>query len=399
MLSSPPTEAPAAEFVCDCGELSRPACKGLPFYKVHKGKRYCVLHYPSKEKSDAFAEALKKKLDAEDFDFREVWFPTAVNFSNFTWTKPANVVRATFSEEADFFGATFSARVTFVYAMFSAMANFDKATFSGPTYFVAMTFSKEVSFRLAHFKDEVRFIAEEERKVFGDKSFLSLHYARVDHPDRFSFDTLRLRPHWFVNVDAREFEFIDVNWDWQRTTIRREMKFLDQVVVSSPYSLLSIACRNLAVNAEDNHRYEEASRFRYMAMDARRVEKWRGFALWRLGWWYWLASGYGERVLRAFVILIAVWWIFAFIFYRAECTNGSLLGKEVCVEWEKKEGAPSPRESFPRSLAYTLDVMTLQKPEPRPASPAAHMLVTLCTILGPVQGALLALAIRRKFMR
>jgi uncharacterized protein (DUF433 family) len=42
--------------------------------------------------------------------------------------------------------------------------------------------------------------------------------------------------------------------------------------------------------------------------------------------------------------------------------------------------------------------MTFQKPEPRPATPAAQTVVLLETILGPVQAALLALAIRRKFM-
>ena len=43
--------------------------------------------------------------------------------------------------------------------------------------------------------------------------------------------------------------------------------------------------------------------------------------------------------------------------------------------------------------------MTLQKPEPLPANKRAKTLVLLETVLGPVQAALLALAIRRKFMR
>jgi hypothetical protein len=41
----------------------------------------------------------------------------------------------------------------------------------------------------------------------------------------------------------------------------------------------------------------------------------------------------------------------------------------------------------------------VQKPEPKPLTGAAQTLVLLETILGPVQTALLALAIRRKFMR
>jgi hypothetical protein len=43
--------------------------------------------------------------------------------------------------------------------------------------------------------------------------------------------------------------------------------------------------------------------------------------------------------------------------------------------------------------------MTFQKPEPRPTTTAAQALALFETILGPVQAALLALAIRRKFMR
>jgi hypothetical protein len=52
-----------------------------------------------------------------------------------------------------------------------------------------------------------------------------------------------------------------------------------------------------------------------------------------------------------------------------------------------------------RALTYSLAVMSLQKPEPKPLTGTAQTLVLLETILGPVQAAFLALAIRRKFMR
>src|SRR2546421_11338460 len=109
MSSSPPTEAPAAvAFVCDCGQFFRSACKGLSFYKAHEGQRYCVLHYPSKDKSAAFNEALKRKLDAQDFDFRGVWFSDGVNFFEFTFTTPVDFSYAKFGAEAIFATATFS---------------------------------------------------------------------------------------------------------------------------------------------------------------------------------------------------------------------------------------------------------------------------------------------------
>ena len=43
--------------------------------------------------------------------------------------------------------------------------------------------------------------------------------------------------------------------------------------------------------------------------------------------------------------------------------------------------------------------MSWQRPEPKPLTSMGQTLVTLETILGPLQAARLALAIRRKFMR
>ena len=510
MSSSPTTKTPAATvFLCDCERWMRSVCEGLPFYKKHEGKRYCVLHYPGKDKVSAFDEALKRKLDAQDFDFRGVWFPDKVNFSKFTFTTPANFNSATFSAEANFYSATFSATARFNSATFSAEANFfsamfsavadftsatfsaeanfysatfsaearftsatfsaearftsatfsaeanffsamfsavadftsatfsakarfnyatfsavadffsamfsavayftsatfsaearfTSATFSAEAYFTSATFSAKADFFSVTFKDYVRFAGGKKEIGFLDDSSLNLQFAKIEKPDRLSFHTISLRPHWFVNVDARKFEFINVDWSWRDTSIKQEIKSIGEEDVLSRHRLLAIACRNLAVNAEENHRYEEASRFRYMAMEARRLERWRGFAFWTLGWWYWLASGYGERVWRAFVVLIGVWLVAAALYTRVGFARW-----EPRVSTEQ-EAAEARRDEVgeplrvPRALTYSLGVMTLQKPEPRPATNAAQTLVMLETILGPVQAALLALAIRRKFMR
>src|SRR5207302_5277096 len=97
-----------------------------------------------------------------------------------------------------------------------------------------------------------------------------------------------LRPNWFVNVNSREFQFVAVNWE--RRAVREEVAALKSRRISAWYPVLETAYRNLAENAETNHRYEEASAFRYMAMESRRLEHWHGLVPWRLSWWYWLAS-------------------------------------------------------------------------------------------------------------
>jgi hypothetical protein len=437
MSSSLSTEAHAvAPFVCGSAAWMHTACKEL---KEYEGTGYCVLHYPNKDKVTAFNKALKIKRDAQDFDFSGVWFPDEVNFSHSKFTTAASFHSATFSAKADFSSATFTEVAVFLSAIFRAVADFGSATFGAEAYFRSVkfnaetyfsaakfgaevyfnhavfkaladfgsvTFMKRASFSYAVFYDYVRFAGgrdifagNEDNKVFGDNASLSLHLVKIEKPDRLSFHTLRLRPHWFVNVNARRFEFINVDWNWQGISIKQEINNINGEDAASKYRLLAIACQNLAVNTEDNNRYEEASRFRYMAMDARRLERWRGFAFWTLGWWYWLASGYGERVWRAFVVLIGIWLIAAALYTRVGF-----------VRWEprvstQQEAAEARRDEvgeplgWRRALTYSLGVMALQKPEPRPATNAAQTFVMLETILGPVQAALLALAIRRKFMR
>jgi hypothetical protein len=278
-----PAPEPIAEplFVCECKEeWMRSACEGKPFYKEHEGKRYCVLHYPGKEKAADFDIAFRKKLEAKNFNFRGVWFPEAVNFNGFE-----------FSGAANFFSVTF--------------------------------------------KDQVRFSGNHS---FGDQSALDLQLARIEKPERLSFHTVTLRP------------------------------------------------------------YEEASTFRYWAMDLARHHKWAGLVFWKTDWLhvlYWTVSGYGERILRAFGCLLGVLIIFALLYTQVGFTQSANANAASTTSVDNV-GHPL---ALSRAITYSLGVMRLQRPEPRPLTSWVHALVTLEMILGPVQAALLGLAIRRKFMR
>jgi len=357
---------PESAFVCDCEAWMRSACEGEPFYREHEGKRYCVLHFSGKEKSADFEKALQRKLENKDFNFRGVWFPDRLLFSNFgfdvadfrsatfsaaadfrhskfgeaifvnatfsgrvsfnsailgklgklaifgdavfgaeadfysaVFGAEANFYRATFSQRANFRKSTFfrsanfgkvifSAPADFSDATFSAAADFKSATFSGNADFINCTLSGKTVFSDATFRDYVRFAGKESKPVFSGTSLLDIQFARIEKPDHLSFHTLSLRPHWFVNVDARKFEFINVKWN---LNVIQEIKDLNSGgyrLAASAHTLLAVACRHIAVNAEENHRYEEALSFRYMAIDSRRLqllEKMRGnlfVAHWRV---------------------------------------------------------------------------------------------------------------------
>lgn len=575
---------PQSTFICECEMLMRSACEGLPFYQASAGKRYCVLHFPDKDKSEAFRETLKRKLDAKDFNFVGVWFPNYLSFSKFQFTDEANFNYATFNENVDFSNTIFYAGARFAVATFSKGANFNdatfkgeaqfnnahfrseetnfksaiflekssfySATFNGDTYFTQAKFKKDINFQAATFMtvaifyhaefdgraelsltkfngqahffsatfkgltnfgsatfdgqveftettfvestsfgrtafkaeahffntifiaeasfryatffketifanvmfnvignfsyatfvDYVRFYSDKDKQLFGDILSLDFQHTRIEKPDHVSFHTLTLLPHWFVNVDARKFDFTNVDW---RSSIGQEIQNLKDKHVSSPYRLLAIAYRQLAVNAEENHRYEEASMFRYWAMDVQRWETLRGSTFWmriwralrrtvtrlsrslgrdwgvqgrtwirskrfwrqyweRLGllhWLYWVASGYGEKVTKAFMVLVGIWLAFALLYTQVGFIRSvpKVTGESLVVTERRDEVGEPLRLS--RALTYSLGVMTLQKPEPRPATIWAERLIIFESVFGPLQAALLALAIRRKFMR
>ncbi len=78
---------------CIWDEPTRTVCADEPFYREHKGKRYCVLHFPDKDKIGELEEALQRKIKNDDFDFRGVWFPddlcvteTPHDFDTGQWT-------------------------------------------------------------------------------------------------------------------------------------------------------------------------------------------------------------------------------------------------------------------------------------------------------------------------
>ncbi|HZT59263.1 MAG TPA: pentapeptide repeat-containing protein [Pyrinomonadaceae bacterium] len=347
------------------------------------------------------ADFNKARFNAEAFfsgaafdakaDISAVAYFTSVMFSEKAYFKDT-----TFSAEAYFVSAAFNMGADFINTTFNMAANFRDVVFGASVDFSSTIFRERVNFQSANFKDRIIFAGDDNRSVFSGRASLDLQFPRIEKPDLVSFRSLSLRPHWLVNTDPRKFDF---NVDWRWSSINEEIQGLKHKGISQPNRLLAIACRNLAVNAEENHRYYEASKFRYMAMEAGRLEKWRGFAFLTLGWWYWLASGYSERAGRAFLVLLGILVLFAVLYLGLGFPNWETktTTEKAAVETQSKE--PGTWSQLSSALTYSLGVMTLQKPEPRPATNAAQSLVMLETILGPVQAALLALAIRRKFMR
>lgn len=303
---------------------------------------------------------------------------------------------------ADFSEVTFHAPVDFTLTRFgNEVAEWEKKKLEDCKIRIeTMDEPTVVQFDGATFKDGLTF---KHNQIHQDKVLLSFEDAFFEKPDRVRFVSVSMPPHSFMNIDPREFNLIDTRWGFidKRTALTKARDALKKFGRSPADPILELAYRQLAVNEEENNRYEQASDLRYLAMEVARSRRWRRCDWLRLSWWYWLLSGYGERVRRAFGVRLCIWFLFALIYWKAADESwwqpkqpGALLSAKSQVTME----TPIKFTAID-ALLYSAGVMALQKPEPTPANKRAKLLVLVETIFGPFQTALLALAIRRKFMR
>ena len=134
-------------------------------------------------------------------------------------------------------------------------------------------------------------------------------------------------------------------------------------------------------------------------MELHRRQKKLGGLLWRREWWHWFASGYSERLVRSVAVLVAIWLLFALLYTQVSFVRWEPKIDDLAQARAGRAGSWVEPLNLAEALGYSAAVMTLQKPEPRPASLTAKNLVLLESILRPGQAALLALAVRRRFMR
>jgi uncharacterized protein YjbI with pentapeptide repeats len=438
----------AEGFTCDVDKEYRSACEGLDFYYEHEGKRYCVLHFPGEKNKEDLLKAKKRKLDRKDYDFGGTVFPegtadferfefdTETYFTDATFIGGAQFRRATFRSErtnfdgaqfsggsldfaraelggertsfagaqfsgrwTSFAGAQFSGELTYFYgAQFSGgYTDFSRALFRSPeTDFQEATFVKEVDFAGATFSEKVAFWGSKANPVFGYGAWAWFNNTRIEKPEQFTFNTVLLHPCWFINADVRKVDFTDVAWygmpGGPEGTLNGEIDALkkrggdalEKRGVGSPYTLLAQTCRRLSANAEENREYPLANEFHYWSLDTLRKENWRRFGLIRT--MYWALSGYGVRAARAFWALVVIWAAFATFYVFVDPIEFKHFGQGLGYLWQ--------------TAVYSLLALTRLNPEPRPDEPGLfQFLVGLEGILGPLQIALLALAIRRKVMR
>lgn len=373
--------------------------------------------------------------------FRETLFSDVAWFDDVIFNEKVDFTCADFSSVAEFNKSTFNNEVYFTSVSFLSQAKFLFSTFSNFAYFTSTNFDKNVFFNFSKFTDEakiyfiqtlfneaVSFVKADingylhfeggEREVMkegvvknegitncfdSEESSLDLEHARIANAEKISFHLIRLQPSWFINIDCRKINFTASKWKQvgnRNISTDSELQVLKDKGISSPNAnkLLTKTCLQLADNHEENKSFSKASIFRQIANESKRLEDNNGLKIWSLHWWYWLSSFYGEKPLWAGIVLFLILTIFA---------GGMMIGKfQVCpidkpVTISLQQNLCEERSLYlGEAISQSLATAIFQTNDYRkPISGWGETWMILEKVLAPLQAALLALAIRRKFMR
>lgn len=396
-------------------EVQKEVCQNLAADYEYEGQYYCVLHYPNnqKHKTTNFKSILQARLEEQKSNFEYVYFSDRVYLSQVKFKNEANFLGCVFLQDADFIDLTFNEQAIFRDTIFTQDAWFAHLTFVKSAYFSNAVFesNSEFLFQDTYIGEKIYFtnaifradaIFDNINSFEGKDIRLHLDDVRAEKSDRISFKNTRLYPNWFVNVNSREFTFHNIDWehsDETTTAVKAEIKILqDCGIYPRRNRLLTLACRQLADNYEENNHFEQASIFRQMANESKRLEEYKGFKFWSLHWWYWLSSFYGERWKRALFILVMILTAFAVGYTQS---TFYICPPDIPILQSSQQNLCKTRYLNPsEALRQSLASATFQNVEYRkPITERSETLILLEKIFAPLQGALLALAIRRKFMR
>ncbi len=316
----------------------------------------------------------------------------------------------------DFSGTTFENTANFKKSEFWNFTNFSKACFRQTADFRGTVVNNSLNFDEAKFETFSRFSSKNNNHKSWNKDGLDFSNVEVEKPERIFFQTVYLKPDSFVNTDIRKFDFTDIKWkvksfafDWARfkdfawwSDEARERK--------TSYKNLEKVYRRFTIFAEENNDYQSASDFRYASFDIQRITPWYGRLPVTLLWWYKWTSRYGENWLWCLILLVALVFAgFPYIYTKLNfktCAKERPIYTSIAICESKNEEikqnctCSDERIDFGDAIIQSLTTATLQNVEYRkPMTWRGELWIILEKIFAPLQAALLALAIRRKFMR
>jgi hypothetical protein len=389
-----------------------------------------------------FSRARFSCQGATVFSRTEFYGRGGVNFSRTHFSSP---------EKTSFAGTKFlgEGRVSFSQARFSGQGRmlFNKTEFSanggiffngaqffceGGTDFIDTHFSSKrgCSFSKAHFSGMGNLL-------FSGRTFWTVKPAdfrniTVENPDKTTFDGVNLNHVRFLGTDLKDIKFNEIWWtnreygknrpkkrnmvfdetfqtgtfyqglEWARSngiigtekakriSIRlKKLHFMGSGTEGYHYDVYRLY-NQLRLNYEKTGRYHEAGDFFIGEMEMRRRGNFEKPFIRILLHFYQLFSFYGERPLKAFGWLFALWLVFGFIF------------KGMGIEYHTQEPISFLKDVC-NGLMISLDVLALRKIQPLydllKTEPIVPFIKAVEAIFGALFLSLFVLAMNRKFRR
>ena len=345
--------------------------------------------------------------------FGSAHFKERANFRDTTFgKKQSNELSSSFW----FDEVTFEEAADFRFSDFWDNANFSKARFIKSADFRYTFFRNSLIFDDAKFETFARFSGKESDHASWNKDGFRFSNVEIEKPERIFFQTVQLKPDNFRNTDIRKFDFTDIKWkvknfafDWAGSKDLYGWE-TESKHRKSNYINLEKTYRRFASYAEENNDYQSASKFRYTAFDIQRITPWYGRLPVTLLWWYKWTSRYGESWLWAFLLLtILVFGIFPSIYSKINfktCLKDRPIAASLAICESKDEEVRKnctcsiDQISFSDAVVHSLTTAILQNVEYRkPLTNRGELWIILEKIFVPLQAALLAFAIRRKFIK
>lgn len=395
-------------------------CKEFPTveYKDEEGNEYCVFHAPQGKKGvtvEKFNEMVFEKIiktkNNEYCDLSGTIFEGDIWFSRFNRDNPLPKMifsGATFSGSAYFFMVTFSGKADFFAVKFRREAYFSEATFCGHASFVGAKFNEIIDFMGAIFNEEANFFTA---KFNGEVMFDNVTFkkevflVKVNIKNTIKFENVNLKEVSFMDTDMRKIDSINCIWPtkynrkvlYDEITLFRERKYKN---FKDNIKKLEILYRQLKQKNKEEHNEPEVSNWHYGEKEMfRKGSLFRRYFPISLSNLYWLSSGYGERPLRAgIVLLLLILTIAVLLGITGLIPSNQSLSYEVA-------GIKGWADIMDFRNLWSLILNTLQyatfekEPDFVPKTIYGSYLKLAARILIPLQAALFALAVRNRFRR
>lgn len=276
---------------------------------------------------------------------------------------------------------------------FKGTVDFRQVLFGGVTEFRG-TFIKEVSFWWSTFKADADF-----REIVFHKM---ADFSRCSIGKSLLFEEVDLSYCSFLDCSIHNCQFIRCKWP----RIRGREALYDEKK-KAPYEKVEELYRQLKWKYKEGHNEQEASRWHYSEKEMYRKKNWwRRFNPFSFSNLYWAASGYGERPVRAGIMLLLLF--VSLVLFTSSLGLVSSSGKPVYGVNTFKEFSDTFGSKFLPELEKigliiynTMQyVLFFKTPYFKPETLSGDIILAIFTkLLMPIQAALFILALRNRFRR